>query len=421
MASDQSIPPVEPLSREQQTVLDLAMNGRSLFITGEAGTGKSFLLRRIIEKMKATHAADTIYVTASTGSAAFLIGGSTLHSYAGIRLGQGTVSELMRYMNGCHRKRWLMTSVLIIDEISMIKPDLFDKLEEIARRMKRSKQPFGGIQLIACGDFYQLPPVYKDGDGPVRYCFDAMSWADVIDNVALLQEVHRQKDDNFLRLLREVRRGYLSDTSARYLEAVKGAATDKMVHLRSRRCTVDMENAVALDGLTTDLYQFDAIDVVKDPSWTAKLEDQCRAPHRLVLREGAIVLLIVNLDVPNGLCNGARGMVTGFPNGDIEVKFDHGPTKLILPYTFEAKMGADILASRKQYPLILGWSITIHKSQGMTLTGADIELGHIFAEGMAYTALSRVRNLTDMSIDMIPPAPSIITNPRVDAYYDQLD
>jgi ATP-dependent DNA helicase PIF1 len=190
---------------EQQRVLDLVVNKtKSVFFTGSAGTGKSVLMRAIIADLRRKYVRepDRIAVTASTGLAACNIGGVTLHSFGGIGLGKEDVPTLLKKIrrNQKAKNRWIRTKVLIIDEISMVDGDLFDKLEGIARIIRNNGLPFGGIQLVITGDFFQLPPVpdYDSKDRGAKFAFDATTWPTAIHHTIGLTEVFRQKDPGTL-------------------------------------------------------------------------------------------------------------------------------------------------------------------------------------------------------------------------------
>jgi ATP-dependent DNA helicase PIF1 len=205
------------LTEEQKHVQKLVVEDqKSIFFTGSAGTGKSVLLREIIMKLckKYSKEPDRVAVTASTGLAACNIGGVTLHSFAGIGLGKGPVEELVKKIrrNQKARHRWMRTKILVIDEVSMVDGELYDKLEAIARRIRNNGRPFGGIQLVITGDFFQLPPV-PDGGRQAQFAFNADSWNTTIEHTICLQKVFRQKDPEFARMLNQMREGRLDAQS----------------------------------------------------------------------------------------------------------------------------------------------------------------------------------------------------------------
>lgn len=200
------------LSEEQQHVLDLVVEKKkSVFFTGSAGTGKSVLLREIITSLRKKYARepDRIAVTASTGLAACNVGGVTLHSFAGIGLGKEPVAELVKKIkkNQKARHRWMRTKVLVVDEVSMVDGELFDKLEAIARQLRNNGRPFGGIQLVITGDFFQLPPVPDKGK-VAQFAFDASTWTTAVEYTIGLHHVFRQKDPGMHTLSSEIRVPY---------------------------------------------------------------------------------------------------------------------------------------------------------------------------------------------------------------------
>lgn len=423
------------LSEEQYHVLQFALQGQSLFLTGRAGTGKTTVLSEIIKRLSEMHGEEHVFATSSTGISACHIGGTTVHSFAGIGLGDETVSEILGKMFPSARARWKNAIVLIIEEISMLRPDIFDKLEEIARRVRRSGKPFGGIQVITCGDFYQLPPVYKNEE--IKYCFEAACWPSVITRAVELKMVFRQRDDAFLDLLDDARHGHLSPKSIALLgtrvnaNIVKDPVPASGIRLRptllrAHRETANQENMAELAKLGGKGFKSTAIDVADSDAYLNYLKKSCQAPDVLLMRAGAQVLLLKNIDVSMGLCNGAAGIITEFENGAPKVQFGSmvagtpSMTLRIPKMDFEIKVGEKIVACRTQFPLILGWAVTIHKSQGMTLESADIELSKLFASGQGYTALSRVKTLDGLSIDSVPDDTEIRTDKKVELYYQTL-
>ena len=444
------------LNEEQRFVLDMVVKNRtSIFYTGSAGTGKSVLLREIISSLKKMFGKDRekVAVTASTGLAACNIGGVTLHSFAGIGLGKEDVPTLIKKIrrNKRAKSRWLRTKILIIDEISMVDGDLFDKLEEIARELRRSDEPFGGIQLIITGDFFQLPPVPEQEQISSKFSFEASSWKKVIEETICLHHVFRQKDEEFVGMLNEMRLGKLTDQSILNFKNLERAPVydDGLLptELFPTRREVDSANNYrlkSLTGLPVTFYSEDSGTTV-DIEQRTKLLSHCMAPQRLVLRRDAQVMLIKNMD--ETLVNGSLGRVIGFMNEkayqlwsangqDNEepfafeaadrqnstyseaaskrkalnramlqasadsgrrwpyVRFNtpDGTTRdvLVMPekWAYEQPNG-EIVASRMQIPLILAYALSIHKSQGQTLDRVKVDLGKVFEKGQAYVALSR--------------------------------
>ena len=199
-----ALPTSQTLNPQQQRAVSLAIAGENIFLTGGAGTGKSYTLNHVIQALKETHGPNSVFVTATTGIAATVIGGTTLHSFAGIGQGAGSVNEWCARLNKYTRARWAAARVLIIDEVSMLDGGLFDKLDELGRRLLETDRVFGGIQLILCGDFFQLPPVGLVRDR-LKFLFEARSWSAAAKHTVLLTAVFRQTDGSFVELLNEMR------------------------------------------------------------------------------------------------------------------------------------------------------------------------------------------------------------------------
>lgn len=334
------------LSEQQQRALDLAERGYSMFLTGSAGTGKSFLLRQMIERLRLKHGPEAVAVTASTGVAAINIDGMTLHKWAGVGLGNEGIKVMLGRAFG-KRKEYKQMRVLIIDEISMIKSDLFDQLEYIARRVRNWKKvpakekPFGGIQLICCGDFFQLPPVLDKTNKRMSmsqaFAFNAESWQSCVDVVVQLSKVFRQKDERFQGILNEIRQGACSDESRRILNECVGRRFEDDLDILPTKLhptnqQVDAINQTHMDELDGDSCQYLAKDKLPAATGPRKiltqwLHQSCSALEALELKEAAQVMLIRNLT--SKLVNGSRGVVLGWATADefedilIQTKYKH--------------------------------------------------------------------------------------------------
>lgn len=471
------------LSQEQQRVLDLVVNqSKSVFFTGSAGTGKSVLMRAIIADLrkKWSREPDRIAVTASTGLAACNIGGVTLHSFAGIGLGKEDVPTLVKKIrkNAKARNRWIRTKILVIDEISMVDGDLFDKLEGIARSLRNNGRPFGGIQLVITGDFFQLPPVpdYDNKARGVKFAFDAGTWSTAIHHTIGLTEVFRQKDPVFANMLNEMRLGKITDDTIRAFKKLSRQISyeDTLVatELFPTRQEVENSNEFRMRSLHGKLYNFEAADTgtVTDLGMRDKLLANMMAPKTLKLKKGAQVMLIKNMD--DGLVNGSLGSVVGFmdektfefydknpelydtavageeteelqrarsslksnyaantaqPNSGGEyplVRFSlpDGTTRDLLVTREEWKIelpSGEIQAQRQQLPLILAWALSIHKAQGQTLERVKIDLKKIFEKGQAYVALSRATSQAGLEVQNFDKN-KVMAHPRVAQFYDSL-
>ncbi|UKZ71826.1 uncharacterized protein TrAtP1_013376 [Trichoderma atroviride] len=460
------------LSKEQERVLDLVVNqGKSVFFTGPAGTGKSVLMRAIITQLRAKHARDRerVAVTASTGLAACNIGGITLHSFSGIGLGKEDAPTLVKKIrrNPKAKTRWLRTKCLIIDEISMVDGDLFDKLSQIGRTIRNNGRPWGGIQLVITGDFFQLPPV-PDGDkkSEAKFAFDAATWTTSIDHTIGLTQVFRQRDPVFANMLNEMRLGQISQQTvdtfkklSRPLEFNDGVESAELFPTRAQ---VDGSNERRLRELPGQPNRYDAIDT-GDVNVREKLLQNMMAPKSIELKVSSQVMLIKNLD--GSLVNGSLGTVIAFSDeksfdmsdmddfddGDNEamakarkklkafsrepepdgsgMKFPvvrfistDGVARVILCQPEEWKVelpNGDVQAKRVQIPLILAWALSIHKAQGQTLERVTVNLGKVFEKGQAYVALSRATSQQGLRVLGFDKN-KVMAHPRVIGFYRQL-
>ncbi|XP_074732407.1 ATP-dependent DNA helicase PIF1 [Strix uralensis] len=412
--------PPTRLSAEQEAVLDAVRSGKSIFFTGCAGTGKSFLLKKIVGSLPPK----STYATASTGVAACHIGGTTLHAFAGIGSGKASLEQCIQLAERPGvRQHWLACQHLIIDEISMVDGKFFDRLEAVARAVRKRDEPFGGIQLIICGDFLQLPPVCKANE-ETKFCFQAKSWRKCIHINMELTEVRRQTDKTFVSLLSAVRLGRCTEEVTRQLMQTAANRSERDGILATRLCThkddVEITNERRLQQLSGEVHTFEALD--SDPMLVKLIDAQCPVGGRVELKLGAQVMLAKNLDVSQGLVNGARGVVVGFESeqkGLPKVRFLCGVTQVIKMEKWVFKGPSGVHLSRQQLPLKLAWAISIHKSQGMSLDCVEISLSRVFESGQAYVALSRARSLAGLRVlDFDPKV--VRADPSVLQFYRQL-
>ena len=400
----------------QKDALNILKLGTSVFLTGGAGTGKSHTLRAYIEYLKEhdiTHA-----VTASTGIAATHIGGMTIHSWSGIGAKDGLNEYEMDALES--RKvlwdRYQKTQVLIIDEISMLSGIFLDTLNTLAKHMRRNEKPFGGMQVIFCGDLFQLPPVTR---GQESLAIDAKAWAELKPAVCYLKEQYRQQDGAFIEILNALRSQTLTDDHLTTLqERHQDDATieldETITRIYTHNVDVDGENEKKLASLSGRVESYTMHTHGKEHHVEA-LKKGCLAPERLTLKEGAQVLFVKN-NPEKGYVNGTRGEVTGFsPQGFPYVRTMSGSQMLVeaTEWSLENDNGK-VVANITQLPLRLAWAITVHKSQGMSLDAAVIDISRAFAPGMGYVALSRVRTLagltlTGFSRDALRMHPRIVT------------
>ncbi|XP_074640369.1 ATP-dependent DNA helicase PIF1-like [Tubulanus polymorphus] len=409
------------LTKEQLKVLDLIKSGNNIFFTGSAGTGKSFLLKKIIGALPPQHTV----ATASTGVAACHIGGTTLHAFAGIGSGTAALQQCVELASRpAVAQQWRKCHHLIIDEISMVDGEFFDKLEVIARIVKKNDKPFGGIQLILCGDFLQLPPVSKDNKKR-KFCFQSKAWRKCVEVNFELTEVKRQSDQKFIQILQNVRFGRCYENIVEILTNTANHTIDKDGILATRLCThkedVNITNQLQLDKLKGSSRTYEATD--SHPELSKVINNLSPVPEKLVLKVGTQVMLTKNLDVSRGLVNGSRGVITSFEAGDFGlpiVNFICGAkNEVIKPERWTFKAGGGAYINRRQLPLKLAWAISIHKSQGMTLDCVEISLSRVFEFGQAYVALSRARSLQGLRIIDFEKS-CVRANPDVLRFYREI-
>ncbi|KAI5118403.1 hypothetical protein M0805_007537 [Coniferiporia weirii] len=424
------------LSKEQVRILELVQLRHSIFYTGSAGTGKSVLLREIIKTLRKKYvsAPDAVAITASTGIAACNIGGVTVHSFSGIGLGIETAEQLATKVkrNKKAMSRWLRTKVLIIDEVSMVDGDLFDKLARIGSILRKKAEPFGGIQVIVTGDFFQLPPIMKNGTP--KFAFEAQLWGETIkQHTYNLTKVFRQRDEDFVDMLNEMRFGRLTPKSiAKFKSLSREIRYDNgmfATELFPRREDVDRSNGGRMQRLATEQQVYRAMDggTITDLNQREKMLANFMAPSILTLKVDSQVMLIKNMD--ESLANGSIGRVVRFQDATqakdegvsttgedrekqkkpksgqlwpiVSFAIQGGYVKevMIVPESFKVELpNGEIQVSRTQLPLILAWAMSIHKSQGQTLERVKVDLGKVFEKGQAYVALSRATSLDGLQV-----------------------
>ena len=405
------------LTLEQQAVMETVLAGRSVFFTGGAGVGKSHLLRQIVKRLPQ----HTTFVTASTAMAACQVGGVTVHNFAGVGAGERPVAELAAMAMRKRGAQWRAAKTLVIDEISMLDGVFFDALEEVARRVRGSTRPFGGLQLVLCGDFFQLPPVTKDR--AYRFAFEASSWGACVERTFELTAVFRQADPALVEALRQVRLGrcpaevreLFKPCLRRALPEDDGIAATRLF---THKADCAALNEQQLDGLGGTQLTFTARDSCRDEGALATLRASCAAPVTLRLKEGTQVLLVKTIDASRGLVNGARGVVTKLLMSARSpvVRFTNGVERAMRLESFALSQGGQTVACRVQLPLALGWALSVHKSQGVSLDRVALSLGKVFECGQMYVALSRVTALGGLSLLDLDWG-KLRANPRVIAWH----
>lgn len=386
---------------QQNEAFNLLKMGKNIFLTGAAGSGKTYLLNKYIQYLTDNHV--EVAVTASTGIAATHLHGTTIHSWSGLGVKDAiTQKDLEKLLATSRIKRnYKKTKVLIIDEISMLHKQQLDMVNTIARFMLKSDKAFAGIQIILCGDFFQLPPVMSHSSLEKQFAFEASVWNEANFHVCYLHEQHRQGDDLLLTVLNDIRSGHAGEHTkvhlrTRYKKEPHGAT--KATKLYSRNVNVDAINEAELENLPGRAKTFKMTAEGFIDTLLEGLKKSCLAPERLVLKIGAEVMFIKN-DPSARYVNGSRGVVVDFDDDGwpIVKTYDN---EMIVAYPEEWKVEDHnaVRAKITQVPLRLAWAITIHKSQGMTLDAVEIDLGDAFEPGMGYVALSRVRSLNGLKL-----------------------
>lgn len=384
----------------QYEALEILKTGANVFLTGAPGSGKTHTLRTYISYLKEQNV--PVAITASTGIAATHLGGVTIHSWSGLGIKSSLSPE---DIDNLETKQYLFkhyenAKVLIIDEISMLHHFRFDLLDELARAFKRNNLPFGGMQVILCGDFFQLPPVTRPGEPESYFAYRSKIWKEMNLRVCYLEEQHRQEDDQFLNVLKSIRENDVGEEELELLRERYMKDVEMFVEptkLFTHNIDVDRINQEELEKISGDTKLFKVTTKGKG-SILESLVKSCLAPEELYLKKNARVMFVKN-NSDKGYVNGTLGVVEDFDESGLPIIVTSTGKKIIAePETWVIEEDGRIKAELKQIPLRLAWAITVHKSQGMSLDSAEIDLSKSFAPGMGYVALSRVRTLKGIKI-----------------------
>lgn len=377
------------LTPAQQLALDDMLAGHNVFLTGHAGTGKSFVIKHLMQQQN-------IPILASTGVAAILLGGRTFHSFFGLgtmQLADGiTLARALK--NGKLRDRLMDATAIVIDEVSMLDGRTLNLAQDIAQAVREDARPWGGIQVIAVGDFAQLPPVSKRG---VDWAFKSQAWKDSGFKNHMLRDIIRSPNPEFTKILNDVRAGLQTQRAKNFLNARKLPMPEDVCGMRlfPRNDQVAAYNKERLEQLATPPHSFQT-EYAFSHDWIKKA--QFPLPETLELKIGAQVMIRTN-DTNGRYANGTMGIVRGVEQ--FELLLDVGGREITLgKHTFGlVDADGDTIGKATNFPVNLGYACTIHKSQGMTLDNAQIDLKRVFTPGQGYVALSRLREPEGLYLD----------------------
>ncbi len=400
----------------QEESLEILKTGANVFLTGEPGSGKTYVINEYVDWLLA--AGVQVAITASTGIAATHIGGMTIHSWSGIgardTLAPRDIDQLLQKEKLVRRMQ--KTKVLIIDEISMLDARLLDMVDTVLKATRQTTEPFGGLQIIYVGDFFQLPPIAKRGEY-AQYAFESGAWESSRPLVCYLSDQFRQEDELLLGLLKSIRKNEIDEEHFSLLNEQTDISFDGIepTKLYTHNADVDSVNAGKLGELSGAIRKYQMLGQ-GDKRLQELLVKNCLSPKTLELKEEAMVMFTKN-NFEGGYVNGTLGRVVSFDadDGFPVVETTNKRHIRVKPTSWDVMDDGKIMASVAQLPLRLAWAITVHKSQGMSLDAAEIDLSRAFVFGQGYVALSRVRSLKGLKMLGMSPT-ALRVDPKIVGY-----
>jgi len=404
---------------QQKVALKVALDGHNLLLLGQSGTGKSFVVREISKALQTE--GKSVSITATTGVASLSIGGITIHSWSGIGDGRFSNIDLVRKISvdehfQKYQSNILKTDCLIIDEISMLSAKLFDQLETICRKIRGNDFYFGGIQVIASGDFFQLPPVpdnLKEDSGD--FCFKSSVFPCVFKHKIVLEQVMRQDEPDFVKAINDISKGNLPDDTLNLLRRLQRTLPpgSKPLRLFARNFDREVYNACCLMDLDSEMKIYEALDE-GDSNKLRKLS----VSRNLIIKMNCPVMLVKNLS--QNLVNGLQGVVVAMAKDGVTVKFETITTELKREtFTVYSSVEHKVVANRRQIPLVLAYGVTIHKAQGLTLDRVEVDCSNIFKPGQLGVAVGRARKKIGLQLINFEPRAVIKHDKSMFEFYNQ--